>query len=131
MFNSRRTVFAENWVWGCSLSSEVILSAVVLGSFLTTRSKVRWSLSDNFEFRPDLCFAETFYFLFITFETVPVETSNIWAALVMLAPTIQAPTIWTLLKFERSANMGIINILNIWKSENNINFKSIYQIKEL
>ena len=56
--NSRRTFFVDKWFWGFSLSSEVILSGVVLRSFLTIRCKVRLSLSDKFSF------AESFSFLF-------------------------------------------------------------------
>ena len=52
--------FCGQMVLRCSLSSEVILSAAVLRSFLT----IRWSLSDNFNFQPDLCFMGRFLFFF-------------------------------------------------------------------
>jgi hypothetical protein len=73
-----------NWVlWvsicGCPLRSTVILTAVVFRLSLTIRFRYRLSLSDNFDLRPDLCFAKAVFpslsKAVITSVTVPLGKS--------------------------------------------------------
>ena len=79
--SSLRTVFVETGFCRCSLSSAVILGAVVLRSTLTIQFKAQRSLSDSFLFLPEFCLAEEVFPSFskavITFDTVPLETLSI------------------------------------------------------
>ena len=65
------------------------------------------SLSESFYFLPEFCFSEEVFPSFsnavITFETVPLATQNNSADFVTLAPAIRAPTIWPILKSNKSA----------------------------
>ena len=105
--NSFLTVFEKTGFSWWSLSSAVIFGAVFLWSFLTISLRVRRSLSDNFRFLPEICFSKEVFPSFpnavITFETVFLATPNNSAVFVTLAPAIRAPTIWPLLKSDRSA----------------------------
>ena len=73
--------------------------------------RVRRSLSDSFRFLLEFCFSEEVFPSFlntvITFERILLSTLNNTAVFVTLAPAIRAPTVWPLLKFDRSANLYI------------------------
>ena len=78
--------------------STVIFRAVFLWSFVTTRLRLRRSLSNNFRFRPEFCFSaevfSSFSNVLIIFKTVLLATSNNSAVFVTRAPANRAPTIW-------------------------------------
>ena len=62
--NSWRRVFMNTRFWRCLLSLEIIVRFLVLCCFLKIRYVDRRSLSDNFDFRPELCSVEDVFFCF-------------------------------------------------------------------
>ena len=87
-----------------SLSSAVIFGAVFLGSF---QARVQRFLSDCFRFLPEFCLSDegfpSFSNAVITFETVLLAIPNNSSVFDKLAPALRAPTIWPLLKSDRTA----------------------------
>ena len=96
--------FWGNWVLEMVIN---LLYFSFLWSFLTNRLRVLRSRSDSFHFLPEFCFSvEVFPFfsnVIITFVTVLPVIPNNSTVFVKLAPAIQAPKTWLLLKSDRSA----------------------------
>ena len=90
-----------------SLNSVVIFGAVFLWSFQKIRIRSQRSLSDRFHFFLELCFSEEVFPSFIkccryVWDNTPCYT-KIFRGFVKLAPAIQVPSIWPLLKSDRTA----------------------------
>ena len=113
--SSLSTVFEETGYLRWSFSLAVIFGAAFLWSFLTIHVRVQRSLPDSFRFLPEFCFYEEVFPSFssavITFEIIFLATLNNSAVF-----AIRVPTIWPLLKYDRSTLL--ILMISVKKKDN-------------